>query len=209
MPGRLDALDEWVHPWPLGAVQHHRVYVVRVVAEILQGDPGRGAKGHHVPPVDRQSVPEILRIRRDLLQVKGGQVDLLGDQPVVARRDRREELATGSWIVDRHAHRRRREGLDLRADQARLGPAGPADVQHDHLAAQPRGLRAEGHVVGCYPQVATQRQHGVLVGPVGARRDPHNEQPERPTLRVAMTGQDGERPAREIGEHDRGDQCGE
>jgi hypothetical protein len=93
------------------------------------------------------------------------------------------------------AHRRRREGLDLRADQARLGPAGSADVQHDHLAAQSRGLRAEGHVIGCYPQVATQRQHRVLVGPVGARRDPHNEQPERPTLRVAMTGQDGERPA--------------
>src|SRR4029453_6548675 len=45
-------------------------------------------------------------------------------------RDPRKELLPRPRVVHPHLHGRVREGVDLRAAEARLGPARPADIQH-------------------------------------------------------------------------------
>src|SRR6266536_5711542 len=82
---------------------------------------------------------------------------------------------------------------------------------HDHrwVAPVPYGPRPRSNAQPNRPSIdyatALERQHRVWGGPAGARLDPGHEQLELPVVGVAVVGQDGERPARDVGEHDRRD----
>ena len=82
------------------------------------------------------AVRRILGVGRHLPEIERGEVDALGDEPIVACADRAEELSSCPRIVDRRCHGRLRQCVEVGADETRFGVAGPSRVKNDQFSIE-------------------------------------------------------------------------